>query len=484
MTPRKTTDPRARHPYPEPRPAAKGRESPRVAELRVAWGLVGLLAAAAFLPERRGIEWWALLVGAPWLAGALVLARRIAAANAGRAIGASFGSREGRFAWILVGALPLWTGLVFGAAAAAYAVLVLGAGLLLLAGTGRPKRFRARLAATTLAVSATSAGALAAEFLLRHLPGHPWIAEMRHRERLRERYDRLWERNLFGLRSPYERIAKDGDEFRIVILGDSFSWGEGIPDTRDTWPARLEQRLRRSCAKHRLAVINMARRGFTTANQAELLRRLGWQFEPDAVVVQYLVNDVLPSGPHFAREGEDLVFPTVSLVPARFRRGLVRSSYLLRFVEHMAAQWRRGPEPHRNWFPLYADTATGWRQFRAALHEIGDSARARRVPVFLLVHPSFVPGRWTAESHPFAVLYEQVRELADSLGFRVLDATPVFAARGRDGRDWWVSPLDAHPNTEAHGLVARFVHDQIVADPGLASSLGCRAEPASRPPGL
>lgn len=65
----------------------------------------------------------------------------------------------------------------------------------------------------------------------------------------------------------------------------------------------------------------MARAGYTTPNEAELLRRVGWQFDPDLVIVQFFVNDALLSSPNYGREGGAWLTPRLRLVPVRFARG-------------------------------------------------------------------------------------------------------------------------------------------------------------------
>lgn len=60
--------------------------------------------------------------------------------------------------------------------------------------------------------------------------------------------------------------------------------------------------------------------GYTTANEAELLRRLGWQFDCDLVLVQFYINDALPSGDNFARVGGSWLLPRVNLLPVLFAR--------------------------------------------------------------------------------------------------------------------------------------------------------------------
>lgn len=139
------------------------------------------------------------------------------------------------------------------------------------------------------------------------------------------RYDRVWKENVFGFRSRHETVARSSGVNRAVVLGDSFTWGDKIAETDDAWPARLEAILNRT-GDEAWEVINMAQNGYTTANEAELLRRLGWQFDPDLVLVQFYINDALPSGGDFTHVLGSWLRPRVNLLPVRFRSGWVQQS--------------------------------------------------------------------------------------------------------------------------------------------------------------
>jgi hypothetical protein len=55
----------------------------------------------------------------------------------------------------------------------------------------------------------------------------------------------------------------------VIVVGDSFTWGDKVADIRDTWPYVLEQNLNRSGAT--VEVISLATPGYTTVNEAEAL---------------------------------------------------------------------------------------------------------------------------------------------------------------------------------------------------------------------
>lgn len=281
-----------------------------------------------------------------------------------------------------------------------------------------------------------------------------------------ERYDDLSRSNIFGFRSPYERVHRRPGVPRVVALGDSFTWGDKVAETDSTWPAHVERILRRELHVDAVEVINMAQRGFTLANEAELLRRLGWQFSPDLVVVQFYINDALPSGPNLQRVDGRWLLPPRSLLPGFAREGAIRSSATLATLEsrynRLLANLRSDETPSKM-VRLYDDGSETWRQFEAALYEMGDSARSRAVPIYLALFPALHPGRWTTSDYPFRDIYEKVAATAADAGFRVIDLVPAFVAAGLDWHDWWATPYDGHPGPAAHRLAAATIARELLA---------------------
>jgi lysophospholipase L1-like esterase len=257
-------------------------------------------------------------------------------------------------------------------------------------------------------------------------------------------------------------VAKPPGTFRIVTLGDSYTWGDKIALTEDTWPARLESILEAGARDVDIEVVNLAEAGFTTANEVELMSRLGWQFGPDLVLIQFLVNDAFPSWPGLGRVGSAEVFGSYRLLPARFAGAAAGRSALVAYLEKELNALLQDVD----YEPLYEEDAEGWAQLQAAIRQLGRDAADRSVPVVMLLMPRFVPGVWTAESHPDRTIHERVASAATRAGLRVLDVTRGFGAGGIRGEDWWATPYDGHPNEAAHAIiaeqVARFVADSDV----------------------
>ena len=136
--------------------------------------------------------------------------------------------------------------------------------------------------------------------------------------------------NAFGLNDMEFVVPKPRGRFRIMALGDSFTYGlVAYPDGAMT---RLEEALRAACTGVDLDLLNFGIGGAGVWDYKTLFELAGPTFDPDLVLVNfYLGND----GPDlFARP------PSFRRVPARLRK-----FYLARYVVNVV-QLMTGLERH------------------------------------------------------------------------------------------------------------------------------------------
>ena len=94
--------------------------------------------------------------------------------------------------------------------------------------------------------------------------------------------------NSQGLRDV-EHVSDNGD-FRILALGDSFTFGVGV-ELKDLYLSRLEQMLNRN-KERGYSIIKAGVVGYSTFNEKEYLERIGLGFHPDLVMVQFWWDDL------------------------------------------------------------------------------------------------------------------------------------------------------------------------------------------------
>jgi len=103
--------------------------------------------------------------------------------------------------------------------------------------------------------------------------------------------------NSKGFRGTREyAIPKPANVFRVVALGDSVVNGYGVEDEQ-TFSAVLEKKL---STKRPAEVVNMGVPGFGNAEELIQLEHVGFEYQPDLVILGYFVND------HFENITSDL----------------------------------------------------------------------------------------------------------------------------------------------------------------------------------
>ena len=114
--------------------------------------------------------------------------------------------------------------------------------------------------------------------------------------------------NSQGFRDDEWVMPKPNSVCRIMLLGDSFTFGNNVRQ-EDTFGARLEETLtERSQASESVEVLVAGIGGWNIDNYTEFFITEGVGYEPDAVVVSFFQNDFRynrnPIGiPNFSKEG-------------------------------------------------------------------------------------------------------------------------------------------------------------------------------------
>lgn len=124
---------------------------------------------------------------------------------------------------------------------------------------------------------------------IRYIPGAIW--RFTHPE-----YTVVYAINGHGFRDKAERpISKPAGTVRVLLLGDSFTFGQGV-NADETWAAVAEREL--GSQGHAFDLVNAAMQGMDTHSELILLRRLVLHYDVDAVVVGFLINDLYTNRPY------------------------------------------------------------------------------------------------------------------------------------------------------------------------------------------
>ena len=241
-----------------------------------------------------------------------------------------------------------------------------------------------------------------------------------------------------GLRDR-ELDRKQAGELRILLLGDSVTFGWGVP-IEATFGRQLETLLA-SKQKGRVRTVNSGVGGYNTVQEHAFLRSFVDTIEPEMVVLLYVRNDIDSNDSPFDPRAElDLRGKT----PPDVIRILLGKSWLYR-IGLFALRYSR---PARR--TSLDQKARGVKESMDALINIAALCRNRGIDFVTFFYRS----RRESTAIPSVTdeLFATIRDIGHKHGFPVID---VGAWWGNvDMRSISNSTVDRHPNQRGHEILA------------------------------
>jgi lysophospholipase L1-like esterase len=244
--------------------------------------------------------------------------------------------------------------------------------------------------------------------------------------------------------------AKPNGELRILMVGDSFTYGDFV-DNDATLPAQLAERLQRACGAVR--VVNAGLGGSTIIEQREMLRR-ALPLQPDLVVLTFAENDVadLARRPMWEELAENR--RAKSRLPLSVIYPVLHNTALwnLAMRARGAMRARQGPEATPQLTALDTDSSTAAlrEQYMSQFHGLQEALAAARIPFALALFPS----------HHAVTSAAQRGQLAWALEGGVRSHVPTISlltalqASRLPVTDLYLLPHDGHPSARGYAVAA------------------------------
>jgi len=144
--------------------------------------------------------------------------------------------------------------------------------------------------------------------------------------------------NALGFRSDkQDQLSKAPNTFRILVLGDSVTFGHGAVHD---YSSLLERQLKAWRADVDWQVWNLGVPGYNTSQELTYLQEVGQAYQPDLVIVGFYINDVVENRPaptSFARAA-------FSRTLAFFQTRWYSTEFYKRVVLTAAWRWSRNDQ--------------------------------------------------------------------------------------------------------------------------------------------
>ena len=233
---------------------------------------------------------------------------------------------------------------------------------------------------------------------------------------------------------------------RIVVLGDSFTYGQGVEE-EDRFTNRLQAAL--GGRSRAFEVLNFGAAGAQTEDELRVLENTVIGIHPDFVLLQWFVNDV---------EGDQKFRNPRSLPPAHASlRSVLHSRSALYYV--LERQWGLVQEK-LGWEATYEaymldrlrdPTTPDARRADAVLSEFAQRCRENHVPLGIVLFPNL--GMISGPNYSFDFLHERVLAWCRREGIDCLDLRRVMR-ESAERIELLLNRFDGHPSPEAHRIAA------------------------------
>jgi lysophospholipase L1-like esterase len=278
--------------------------------------------------------------------------------------------------------------------------------------------------------------------------------------------------NALGLRNREVAPEKPADAYRILALGDSHTFGYGVPEEQ-TWPRLLEHHLHQASWKRHVEVINGGSEALSLEQEIQLLEDRLLPLKPDLVIVAYYWNDMPMTGaPDEPWQSAKAMIPSTmtshAAAPARSRapdsltaraKRMLKQSYVLyNIVQHVPAlqmlvyptnetRWKRAILEGRQ----SARVQASWAFVDRQMDRLTNLAKRNNFALAIVIIPLFE--QMLSDGYPNAAYQSEVTRIGRQHGINVVD--PLAAIRAsKPSYPRSFIPFDGHPNGLIYDVIA------------------------------
>ena len=255
--------------------------------------------------------------------------------------------------------------------------------------------------------------------------------------------------NSEGLRDREFSLDKPPDVYRIMMLGDSTTFGWGVKQD-DTAAKFLERKLNADLPTgyNRVEVMNTGVGNYDTVQEVTYYETIGWKFHPDLVVLVFFINDPEP-------------------VPIEKKGFLIDRSYLVAFATNRIDGALRHTGARPDWktyyASLYVDDRPGFQACKKALVSLANSTRSHDAKLLMAILPEL--HQINGESYPFKAAHQKIKDVMDAENVPVVELIAGLKDHGPE-ETLWVTALDDHPNAKANDLISDQLKQWILENTG------------------
>ncbi len=256
-----------------------------------------------------------------------------------------------------------------------------------------------------------------------------------------------------GYRTDKSKGAKSDSTQKIVIVGDSFVAGDGVP-YQSTLPVQISELIGPE--------FNVVHRGASGASFADKVYAINEMSKLDSTakyILVYLINDI-PLSEDLQSKQRDIVdhinirrgnyektYPAMGLQKWFKSLYYLNTFRILQKIKSETTQW---------YIDSYDENINpdGVKYLNKGFSVL--SGHVNQANIAVVIYPLIEDFRG---EYSFSPIHKKIMQISNQVSLPIHDLTADF--RGQDHRKLWVHPVDHHPNGKANAIAAKGIVDWL-----------------------
>jgi lysophospholipase L1-like esterase len=264
------------------------------------------------------------------------------------------------------------------------------------------------------------------------------------------------EQNSFKLRGKPFDIAKNNRVLRVVVLGDSLAYGQGVWPYEKRFPEQALKIFQQRYPGIEIEIINTGIAGQDIIQHNRYLANFVLALKPDFVLYQWFINDMNTTY-------DDLsVFMAPPLIPnAKWHKILMERSVLYFLLQRtwgqIRTQWGLQRNVNEYLTGKFSDPKSkNSLAANAQLNKLLNRLKQENIPHGIVLFPSLDT---KMSGYQLGFLHQQVLDVCKEHEIGCLDLRQAYSKYDNQIKDLWANIFDHHPSALAHRVAAEEIVD-------------------------
>ncbi|MFH0735925.1 MAG: hypothetical protein V1773_15360 [bacterium] len=252
----------------------------------------------------------------------------------------------------------------------------------------------------------------------------------------------------------YDFNKNKTNRIRIAVLGDSFIWGTGVPDSV-IWTRKLEKLF--DMQNINCEVFSWGVPGWTTLDEFDFLKNEGFKYQFDYLIFAFVVNDpvmdysnnkviITPNG--FVDRAINNTFAVVFPNAASFFIDIT-NNFFNTYLNYGSY----------NWLVNNVYTENNLKKYAKLLRDIKKYCQGKKIPFSIILTP---------ENHN-PMLKQYFDRICDIFNDNHIPYYNLFTFIEKDLkkysiRELWANPADGHPGDRVTSVYAKYIYAYLIND--------------------